>query len=418
MLLGVIADDFTGATDIAGFLVENGMRTVQLNGIPATEIDVNAEAVVISLKSRSCPVDEAIQDSVAALQWLREQGCQQFYFKYCSTFDSTPEGNIGPVTDALLAELGEDFTIVCPALPVNGRTVYNGHLFVFEDLLSDSGMRNHPVTPMTDSSLIRMMNAQSKGTTGLVNFQTIERGTQAVTQRFAELKEQGHCYAVVDAFNTEHLVTLGQAAKTLKLVTGGSGLAAGLAKNLVEQLEDQSDAKQAGNPVKAPTVVFSGSCSVMTNQQVSVYKQQAPHFAIDVETCLTNEDYSDVVFDWVMTNIESEFAPLVYATADATALKAIQEQYGAQASSHAVEQFFSQLAVKLQSNGVKNFIVAGGETSGVVTQSLKVKGFHIGPQIAPGVPWVKSVEGELSLALKSGNFGDDNFFAKAQSFFA
>ncbi|WP_319533855.1 3-oxo-tetronate kinase [uncultured Vibrio sp.] len=418
MLLGVIADDFTGATDIAGFLVENGMRTVQLNGIPTTEIDVSADAVVISLKSRSCAVDKAIQDSVAALQWLQEQGCQQFYFKYCSTFDSTSEGNIGPVTDALLAELGEDFTIVCPALPVNGRTVYNGHLFVFEDLLSDSGMRNHPVTPMTDSSLIRMMNAQSNGTTGLVNFQTIEQGAQAVIQRFAELKELGHRYAVVDAFNAQHLVTLGQAAKSLKLVTGGSGLAAGLAKNWAEQLEDQSDAKQAGTPVKAPTVVFSGSCSVMTNQQVSVYKQQAPHFAIDVETCLTNEDYSDVVFDWVMTNIESEFAPLVYATADATALKAIQEQYGAQASSHAVEQFFSQLAVKLQSNGVKNFIVAGGETSGVVTQSLKVKGFHIGPQIAPGVPWVKSVEGELSLALKSGNFGDENFFAKAQSFFA
>ena len=418
MLLGVIADDFTGATDIAGFLVENGMRTVQLNGIPATEIDVNADAVVISLKSRSCPVDEAIQDSVAALQWLQEQGCQQFYFKYCSTFDSTAEGNIGPVTDALLAELGEDFTIVCPALPVNGRTVYNGHLFVFEDLLSDSGMRNHPVTPMTDSSLIRMMNAQSKGTTGLVNFQTIEQGAEAVTQRFTQLKEQGHRYAVVDAFNAQHLVTLGEAAKSLKLITGGSGLAAGLAKNWAEQLEDQSNAKQEGKPAKAPTVVFSGSCSVMTNQQVSVYKQQAPHFAIDVETCLTNEDYSDVVFDWVMTNIASEFAPLVYATVDASALKAIQEQYGAQASSHAVEQFFSQLAVKLQSNGVKNFIVAGGETSGVVTQSLKVKGFHIGPQIAPGVPWVKSVEGELSLALKSGNFGDENFFAKAQSFFA
>ncbi|MBR9786468.1 MAG: four-carbon acid sugar kinase family protein [Vibrionaceae bacterium] len=418
MLLGVIADDFTGATDIAGFLVENGMRTVQLNGIPTTEIDVNADAVVISLKSRSCPVDEAIKDSVAALQWLQEQGCQQFYFKYCSTFDSTSEGNIGPVTDALLAELGEDFTIVCPALPVNGRTVYNGHLFVFEELLSDSGMRNHPVTPMTDSSLIRMMNAQSKGTTGLVNFQKIEQGAQAVTQRFTELKEQGHRYAVVDAFNAQHLVTLGQAAKSLKLVTGGSGLAAGLAKNWTEQLEDQSGAQQAGKPVKAPTVVFSGSCSVMTNQQVSVYKQQAPHFAIDVETCLTNEDYSDVVFDWVMTNIESELAPLVYATADASTLKEIQSKYGAQASSHAVEQFFSKLAIKLQANGVKNFIVAGGETSGVVTQSLKVKGFHIGPQIAPGVPWVKSVEGELSLALKSGNFGDENFFAKAQSFFA
>ncbi|EGQ9881085.1 3-oxo-tetronate kinase [Vibrio vulnificus] len=417
MLLGVIADDFTGATDIAGFLVENGMRTVQLNGIPKQEVDIHADAVVISLKSRSCPVDEAINDSVAALKWLKANGCQQFYFKYCSTFDSTAEGNIGPVADALLAELNEDFTIVCPALPVNGRTVYNGHLFVFQDLLSDSGMRNHPVTPMTDSSLIRMMDAQSQGSSGLVNFQVIEQGSQAVSGRFETLKQQGVRYAVVDAFNADHLVTLGQAAKSLKLVTGGSGLAVGIAKNWAELLADQSDAKKAGNPTKAPTVVFSGSCSVMTNQQVAVYKQQAPHFAIDVKACLTDEAYSNHVFDWVMTNIDSEFAPLVYATAEATALKAIQEEFGAQASSHAVEQFFSKLAIKLQQHGVKNFIVAGGETSGVVTQSLAVTGFHIGPQIAPGVPWVKSIDGELSLALKSGNFGDERFFAKAQSLF-
>ncbi|MDN3616309.1 3-oxo-tetronate kinase [Vibrio gallaecicus] len=418
MLLGVIADDFTGATDIAGFLVENGMRTIQLNGIPAGDFDVSADAVVISLKSRSCPVDEAITDSVTALKWLQSQGCQQFYFKYCSTFDSTAQGNIGPVTDALLAELGESFTMVCPALPVNGRTVYNGHLFVFGELLSDSGMRNHPVTPMTDSSVVRMMNAQSEGVSGLVNFQTIEQGSDSVTARFEELKSQGNRYAVVDAFNSEHLVTLGQAAKSLKLITGGSGLAAGIAKNWTEHLVDQSDAKLAGSPVKAPTVVFSGSCSVMTNQQVTAYKQLAPHFAIDVKACLTNAQYTNEVFDWVMTHSQSEFAPLVYATADAAALKTIQEEYGAKASSHAVEQFFSQLAIKLQKNGVKNFIVAGGETSGVVTQSLAVKGFHIGPQIAPGVPWVKSVEGDLSLALKSGNFGDENFFAKAQAFFS
>ncbi|MEZ9603258.1 3-oxo-tetronate kinase [Vibrio sp. 10N.261.55.A10] len=418
MLLGVIADDFTGATDIAGFLVENGMRTVQLNGIPTGEFDTSADAVVISLKSRSCPVDQAVTDSVTALKWLQSQGCQQFYFKYCSTFDSTAEGNIGHVTDALLAELGESFTMVCPALPVNGRTVYNGHLFVFGELLSDSGMRNHPVTPMTDSSVVRMMDAQSEGVSGLVNFQTIEQGADAVTARFNELKAQGSRYAVVDAFNAEHLVTLGQAAKSLKLITGGSGLAAGIAKNWTGHLADQSDAKHAGSPVKAPTVVFSGSCSVMTNQQVAVYKQLAPHFAIDVKACLTNDQYANDVFDWVMTNNQGEFAPLVYATADAAALKAIQEEYGAQASSHAVEQFFSQLAIKLHQHGVKNFIVAGGETSGVVTQSLAVKGSHIGPQIAPGVPWVKSVEGELSLALKSGNFGDKNFFAKAQSFFS
>ncbi|MFS1467867.1 3-oxo-tetronate kinase [Vibrio lentus] len=418
MLLGVIADDFTGATDIAGFLVENGMRTIQLNGIPTGDFDAAADAVVISLKSRSCPVDEAITDSVTALKWLQSQGCQQFYFKYCSTFDSTAEGNIGPVTDALLAELGESFTMVCPALPVNGRTVYNGHLFVFGELLSDSGMRNHPVTPMTDSSVVRMMDAQSEGVSGLVNFQTIEQGSDSVTARFEELKSQGNRYAVVDAFNSEHLVTLGQAAKSLKLITGGSGLAAGIAKNWTEHLVDQSDAKLAGSPVKAPTVVFSGSCSVMTNQQVAAYKQLAPHFAIDVKACLSNGQYANEVFDWVMTNSQGDFAPLVYATADAAELKSIQEEYGAQASSHAVEQFFSQLAIKLQQHGVKNFIVAGGETSGVVTQSLAVKGFHIGPQIAPGVPWVKSVEGELSLALKSGNFGDESFFAKAQSFFS
>ncbi|MDH5912591.1 four-carbon acid sugar kinase family protein [Vibrio splendidus] len=418
MLLGVIADDFTGATDIAGFLVENGMRTIQLNGIPTGDFDAAADAVVISLKSRSCPVGEAITDSVTALKWLQSQGCQQFYFKYCSTFDSTAEGNIGPVTDALLAELGESFTMVCPALPVNGRTVYNGHLFVFGELLSDSGMRNHPVTPMTDSSVVRMMDAQSEGVSGLVNFQTIEQGSDSVTARFEELKSQGNRYAVVDAFNSEHLVTLGQAAKSLKLITGGSGLAAGIAKNWTEHLVDQSDAKLAGSPVKAPTVVFSGSCSVMTNQQVAAYKQLAPHFSIDVKACLSNGQYANEVFDWVMTNSQGDFAPLVYATADAAELKAIQEEYGAQASSDAVEQFFSQLAIKLQQHGVKNFIVAGGETSGVVTQSLAVKGFHIGPQIAPGVPWVKSVEGELSLALKSGNFGDESFFAKAQSFFS
>ncbi|MEJ6062232.1 four-carbon acid sugar kinase family protein, partial [Aliivibrio salmonicida] len=306
---------------------------------------------------------------------------------------------------------------VCPALPVNGRTVYNGHLFVFGELLSDSGMRNHPVTPMMDSNIVRLMDGQSKGTSGLVNFQTIEQGVDVTIARFDELKTQGHTYAVVDAFTTEHLVTLGQAAKSFKLITGGSGLAAGIAKNWVENLTDQSDAKQKGYPAKAPTVVFSGSCSVMTNQQVSIYKEKAPHLSIDVKACLTNKQYVNDVFDWVMTNNHAELAPLVYATADTATLKAIQKEFGAHASSHAVEQFFSELAIQLQSHGVKNFIVAGGETSGVVTQSLAVKGFHIGPQIAPDVPWVKSLDGTLSLALKSGNFGDENFFAKAQGFF-
>jgi len=417
MLLGVIADDFTGATDIAGFLVENGMRTVQLNGVPADNTQVEADAVVISLKSRSCPVDQAVSQSLAALNWLQAQGCQQFYFKYCSTFDSTEQGNIGPVTDALLDALGESFTIVCPALPVNGRTVFNGHLFVLGEPLNESGMRNHPVTPMTDSSVMRLMNRQSKGETGLVNYQVIEQGADAVTAKFAELQSQGKRYAVVDAIHGDHLATLGQAVKTLKLVTGGSGLAAGIAQNWAEKLADQSEAKAAGLPDKARTVVLSGSCSVMTNKQVARYQSVAPHFAVDVEACLSDEHYVQHVFEWAISQLDSERAPMVYATAEPEKLKAIQAKYGSEASSGAVEQFFSQLAHQLKEFGVQNFIVAGGETSGTVTQGLGVKGFHIGPQIAPGVPWVKSIDGSLSLALKSGNFGDEQFFEKAQDFY-
>ncbi len=416
MLLGVIADDFTGATDIAGFLVENGMRTIQLNGVPTADTQVDADAVVISLKSRSCPVDEAVADSLAALEWLKSQGCQQYYFKYCSTFDSTAEGNIGPVTDALLDALDEEFTMVCPALPVNGRTVFNGHLFVLGELLSDSGMRNHPVTPMTDSSLVRLMDAQSKGEAGLVNYQQVEQGAKVIQDRFEALGKEGKRYAVVDAFRDEHLVNLGEAVAGLKLITGGSGLAAGIARNWAAKLSDQSQAKQAGQPAKAATVVLSGSCSVMTNSQVERYRQQAPAVAIDVRSCLENPAYADEIASWVLSQ-DGELAPLVYATAAPEQLKQIQAEYGAQASSHAVEQFFSRLAHQLKESGVRNFIVAGGETSGVVTQSLGVAGFHIGPQIAPGVPWVKAIDSELSLALKSGNFGQENFFATAQEFF-
>ncbi|SDH41001.1 Uncharacterized conserved protein YgbK, DUF1537 family [Vibrio xiamenensis] len=417
MLLGVIADDFTGATDIAGFLVENGMRTVQLNGVPSAEIDVDADAVVISLKSRSCPVEQAVSQSLEALAWLKAQGCQQFYFKYCSTFDSTAKGNIGPVTDALLDALEQDFTLVCPALPVNGRTVFNGHLFVLGEPLNESGMRHHPVTPMTDSSLIRLMNAQSRGEAGLVNYQVIEQGTAAVVEEFAKLRAQGRRYAVVDAFNANHLSILGAASQSLTLITGGSGLAAGIAQNWADHLADQSAAKTAGLPTKAKSVVLSGSCSLMTNQQVAVYRDQAPSFLVEVEACLEDQSYVDHVFAWVMNNIDSDWAPMIYATQPAEQLHKIQAKYGAQVSSEAVEAFFSRLAHQLKEAGVKNFIVAGGETSGTVTQSLGVQGFHIGPQIAPGVPWVKSVDGSLCLALKSGNFGDEHFFAKAQEFY-
>lgn len=423
MQLGVIADDFTGATDIASFLVENGMATIQLNGVPSGSIASSADAVVISLKSRSCPATQAVADSLAALEWLRAQGCQQFYFKYCSTFDSTGKGNIGPVTDALLAALGESQTVISPALPVNGRTVYQGHLFVMHQLLSESGMRHHPVTPMLDSSLLRLMDAQAKGRSGLVPFNVMEQGSEAVKQQLAELKAQGVSYAVLDTLNEQHLLTQGAALTDMKLLTGGSGLAIGVARQWAKRAnknvaQQKQHAQAAGYPQGTRCVVLSGSCSVMTNRQVARYRQQASAMAIDIERCLTEPDaYAQSLCQWVEQQQGQPLAPLLYATSAPEQLQAIQSKWGAERSSSAVEKLFAALVTRLNAQGYRRFIVAGGETSGVVAQTLGVGAFYIGPVISPGVPWVKSTDGAFSLALKSGNFGDENFFARAQEAF-
>ncbi|MEI2264503.1 four-carbon acid sugar kinase family protein [Erwinia sp. CGal63] len=415
--LGVIADDFTGATDIASFLTQNGLATIQFNGVPQQQEAITAQAIVISLKSRSCPVEQAVEQSLAALRWLQEQGCDRFYFKYCSTFDSTEKGNIGPVTDALLAELGETMTVICPALPVNGRTVYSGHLFVGEQLLSDSGMRHHPVTPMTDSNLLRLMERQSQGKAGLIAAPLLDKGADAVRDRLEELKAQGINYVVLDATNEQHLLTQGEALRDCHLVTGGSGLAIGLARQWATAQGDE-DAETAGRPQGERAVVISGSCSQMTNRQVNAYRQLAPAQEVDVRRCLADvSDYARELCDWVAANNDGELAPLLYATADAQQLQAIQQEYGAERSSAAVEALFAAVTRELKTRGWQRFIVAGGETSGVVAQSLDVTAFHIGPTISPGVPWVRDIHQPLSLALKSGNFGDEEFFRRAQTEF-
>ncbi|WP_017349108.1 3-oxo-tetronate kinase [Pantoea sp. A4] len=417
--LGVIADDFTGATDIASFLVQNGLSTIQFNGVPQQHDTLTAEAIVISLKSRSNPVNEAVEQSLAALRWLQAQGCDRFYFKYCSTFDSTEKGNIGPVTDALLAELGETQTVICPALPVNGRTVYLGHLFVGEQLLSDSGMRHHPVTPMTDSNLLRLMERQSQGKAGLIAAPILDQGVEAVRTRLAELKAQGINYVALDTLNEQHLLVQGEALRDMRLVTGGSGLAIGLARQWAQPGSNSRAAENAGRPQGARAVVISGSCSQMTNKQVNAYRQQAPAHEVDVVRCLENASaYAQELCDWVVANSDQSLAPLLFATADAQQLQLIQQQYGAERSSHAVEQLFAAVTRELQARGWQRFIVAGGETSGVVAQSLGVTAFHIGPTISPGVPWVRDIHQPLSLALKSGNFGDEQFFRRAQTEFS
>ncbi|CNI69644.1 putative pyridoxine biosynthesis protein (probably from glycolaldehide) [Yersinia massiliensis] len=423
MRLGVIADDFTGATDIASFLVNNGMATIQFNGIPETLPQVEAQALVVSLKSRSCPVDQAVSQSLAALQWLQQQGCTQFYFKYCSTFDSTSQGNIGPVIDALLAALGEQHTVISPALPVNGRTVYQGYLFVMDQLLAESGMKNHPVTPMKDSNLLRLIEAQASGRAGLVPTSVMDQGAEAVSQQLQQLFHQGVSYGVLDCLNEQHLLTQGRALHNMKLVTGGSGLALGLARHWAASSAQTTSATEAGYPQGQQGVVLSGSCSAMTNQQVAVYQQKAPAKAIDIAQCMGSDEqraaYAQQLSQWVQSHHTQTLAPLIYATAQPDVLHRIQQQYGMAAASQGIEQLFALLAVHLQQAGYTRFIVAGGETSGVVCQALAIDAFHIGPSISPGVPWVKSISphAPISLALKSGNFGDEDFFARAQSAF-
>lgn len=410
-MLGVIADDFTGASDIASFLVENGLSCVQMNGVPKAPLADKVDAVVISLKSRSNPVNEAIEQSLNAFNWLKANGCGQYYFKYCSTFDSTEKGNIGPVTDALLDALNDDFTVITPALPVNGRTIFNGYLFVGDILLSESGMRNHPITPMKDANLMRLMDAQSKGKTGLVAYSDVIQGAARVKERFAELKAQGYRYAVVDAVDNAQLAVLAEAVADLKLVTGGSGLGAYMAARL-------SGGQKGANafiPAKGKTVVLSGSCSVMTNKQVNAYKAKAANIYLDVESALTNANYADELYREVVKHLDEPLAPMVYATVPPEQLHEIQAKFGGDKASHAIENTFAKLAQRLKNEaGVVNFITAGGETSSIVVQQLGFTGFHIGKQIAPGVPWLKALDENISLALKSGNFGKEDFFEYAQ----
>ncbi|OOF55214.1 hypothetical protein BKK56_07180 [Rodentibacter genomosp. 2] len=410
-MLGVIADDFTGASDIASFLVENGLNTVQMNGVPNKALTEKVDAIVISLKSRSNPVEEAIEQSLQTLDWLQKSGCSQFYFKYCSTFDSTEKGNIGPVTDALLEALNDDFTVITPALPINGRTIFNGYLFVGNLLLNESGMRHHPITPMKDASLMRLMDAQAKGKTGLVSYAEVIQGADHVKSCFTQLKQAGFRYAVVDATDNSQLAVLAEAVSDFKLVTGGSGLGAYMAA----RLSGGKKAEDAFVPRKARSVILSGSCSEMTNKQVKLYKEKATALYLDVEKAIADANYAERLFEQILPHIDEPLAPMVYATVPPDELKRIQAQFGAEQASQAIEQTFAKLAQRLKEKAnVENIITAGGETSSIVVQKLGFSGFQIGKQIAPGVPWLKALGESTALALKSGNFGKETFFIDAQ----
>ncbi|MFA1026758.1 MULTISPECIES: 3-oxo-tetronate kinase [Pseudomonas syringae group] len=413
-LLGCIADDFTGATDLANMLVRGGMRTVQSIGIPGAEMaaGLDADAIVIALKSRTTPSAEAVAESLAALEWLRERGCEQIFFKYCSTFDSTAAGNIGQVSEALLQQLGSDFTLACPAFPENGRTIFRGHLFVQDQLLSESGMQNHPLTPMTDANLVRVLQAQTTGKVGLLRYDTVASGVDSVRSKIAELRAEGVSMAIADALSDADLYTLGEACADLPLLTGGSGLALGLPGNFRKagKLRDIDAARQI--VIGGGEVVLAGSASVATNGQVAAWLEaDRPALRINPLELAAGKPVVEQALAFAR---DARQTVLIYATSTPEEVKVVQKELGVERSGAMVEAALGEIAKGLLDAGVRRFVVAGGETSGAVVQALGVQLLQIGAQIDPGVPaTVSSGAQPLALALKSGNFGARDFFAKA-----
>jgi uncharacterized protein YgbK (DUF1537 family) len=415
MLLGCIADDFTGATDLANMLVRGGMRTIQTIGVPSVPLKEEVDAVVVALKSRTIPAPEAVAQSLAALAWLKAAGAKQIYFKYCSTFDSTPKGNIGPVTDALMDALGADFTVACPAFPEAGRTICRGYLFVGDMLLSESGMKDHPLTPMTDANLVRVLQAQTSRKVGLIRYDTLAQGASALRQRIAALKRDGVAIAIADALSEKDLVILAEGCAGLPLVTAGSGVGLGIALEHARAGRLRHAGTAATLPhVEGHAAVLSGSCSVATNGQVALWMQsRRPALRIDPLQLAAGQPVAREALDWADVRVRSE-PVLIYATATPDDVKAAQREIGVERAGVLVEQALAEIAKGLVKMGVRKLVVAGGETAGAVVGALGVTGLRIGPQIDPGVPWTESLDAEpIALALKSGNFGSADFFSKA-----
>lgn len=418
MKLGIIGDDFTGSSDIANNLKKSGMQVSMYAGVPnllPEEIKKEqTDAAVIALKTRTIPIEDAIRESLEALSWLKGCGCEQFIFKYCSTFDSTKEGNIGPVTDAIMEELNTDFTIACPSFPDAGRTVYFGHMFVNGKPLNESGMENHPLTPMTDHNLVRWLGHQTKNNVGLIDFETISKGENSVKEKIRNLKTDGYKYAIIDTNKNDDFDIICNAVKNLPLLTGGSGIALGLPKIYKDRgLLSASNFQIPENNSNA--IILSGSCSITTINQINIYKENNPSFYISPDEVINNEDLIEKVLSWIKDN-ETQ-SPLVYSSSDIKAVSEKQKQYGQELLANKIEKFFELLSQRLVKDNFGTFISAGGETSGAVINGLGIQELKIGKEISHGIPALWSPESSgnkpVSVTLKSGNFGQDDFFSRA-----
>jgi uncharacterized protein YgbK (DUF1537 family) len=408
MLLGAIADDFTGASDLANTLARGGMRTVLYAGVPAGPADSAAEAGVVALKSRTAPAAEAVAASLGALGWLRTQGCAQVVFKYCSTFDSTDAGNIGPVAEALADALGEDAVVVCPAFPAAGRTVYQGHLFVGDRLLSESGMERHPLTPMRDPDIRRVLAQQATGPVGHVPWPVVARGADAIAAALAAEAVAGRRLVVADALTEADLRALGAAARGRRLVTGGSGVALGLPATFAARLAGYAGGWRGA---AGPAAALSGSVSAATRRQVAAHVAAGqPTRELSPDAAVAGAEDPGALAAWALARAG---VPLLHTPVDPDAVAAAQARHGREAVAAAFEGLLAAVAKALAAGGVARLVVAGGETSGAVVAALGLDAMEIGPEIDPGVPVLRAPARGLVLALKSGNFGGDDFFARA-----
>ena len=404
MKLGAIGDDFTGSSDLASTLAKQGMRVAQYTGVPTDAAEADVEAGVIALKSRSIDPKIAVAQSLAALEWLMAQGCEQIFFKYCSTFDSTPDGNIGPVAEALAMVLNAESVIVCPAFPGTGRSVFQGHLFVGDRLLNESGMENHPLTPMTDPDLRRCLRAQTNLPVGHVGAEAVFDGATAIVEALKAEQAAGNRLIVVDAIRDEDLMNIGRAAKGLSLVTGGSGVALGLPQNFGCVPGPVPWSGQSGK-----AVILSGSCSTATRGQVEYHAARHPFTEIDAVEVIEGRLSAVNLADWAMAQ---DGLPLIYSFADPKVVAEVQKTFGREKAADAIEGLFAEVARHCRERGATRIITAGGETSGAVVEGLGLGRLGIGPEIDPGVPALRAGP-DLVLALKSGNFGTEDFFEKA-----
>ncbi|MBZ9558766.1 MULTISPECIES: 3-oxo-tetronate kinase [unclassified Modicisalibacter] len=419
VVLGAIADDFTGASDLANNLVRAGMRCVQTIGVPDASFEVvDVDAVVVALKSRSCPADEAVAASLTALDWLRGLGARQIFFKYCSTFDSTPAGNIGPVADALIERLGAAQTVMVPAFPVNGRTVYQGHLFVGDRLLNDSGMQHHPLNPMADADLVRVLGRQTPHRVGLLSHATLACGAVAASEHLAGLADEGVRHVICDTLDEHDLDVLAEACADHALVTGGSGLGQTLPEAYRRRgwLAPIDDAGRLA-PAEGAALVLAGSCSRATLAQIAHFRRDHEIFELDPLALAEGEETLEAAWDFARRRLSDTRPVMIAASAAPEQVSAAQQRLGAARAGELVERALADLARRLVADGVGRLVVAGGESAGAVISALGVETLRIGEQIDSGVPWMQTCvagrQAPLSVALKSGNFGANDFFTRA-----